>query len=215
MYITLYFFANISKFFGNLWLSNWTTNPNSSQNMWNFVVFTLLDFSNCIFILLGDFLQINSSLRASSSFHKSLINSIIRRPLSFFKLKGSIFNRFTNEMDKIDNQIPNNLRMLNVAFFNTFSILIIIFVNSPLYILAFLPFFAFYYYVQVKYTNFSRKCKRFEQISNTPLTSLFTQTTKGWFTIKAFKAENYFVSKMQHYLNENCKIYFCSMWSDR
>ena len=220
IYILLYTLGSATKIFAHFFLANWSSNSNLynyEENLIDFLIFTLLDLSNCIFILFADFLFVNSIIRASFYFHDYLVDSIFRRPLLFFlnASDGEVLDRFTKEIEGIDNAIPFNLRMTNVAFFNTFSVIIVICVNSPFTLIFFIPVFIFYWYVQQIYTPYTRKCSIIQKDSQTKVTSLFSQSIEGRKLVKTFKAENYFISKMQKYLNESTKIYFCEMYGAR
>ena len=220
IYIILYALGSATKIFASFFLANWSSNSNLSnykENLIDFLIFTLLDFSNCIFILFADFLFVNSIIRASFYFHDYLVDSVFRRPMLFFlnTSDGEILDRFTKEIEGIDNAIPFNLRMTNVAFFNTASVIIVICVNSPFALIFFTPVFIFYWYVQKIYSPYTRQCSIIQKDSQMQVTSLFSQSIEGRNVIKTFKAENFYISKMQKYLNETTKIIFCEMYGAR
>ena len=65
-----------------------------------------------ISITLGFFLIMWSTLNASNSLHKKMVNSVLRAPINLYFDKtptGKLLNRFSKDINKIDAEFPFSL----------------------------------------------------------------------------------------------------------
>jgi len=95
------------------------------------------------------------------------------------------------------------------------TILVVISITYPLILVALVPIFLLYFYIQRFYLGCARQLKRFESVSRSPIYSLFGESLSGISTIRAFGAEARFVAQMQAYLNDNVTIYVYDMTANR
>ncbi len=95
----------------------------------NFLVLTLF---RAVFIVVG-------GIKASNGMHNNLLNSIMHAPLLFFNSNpiGRILNRFSRDLQQMDEWLPNTLHMFLEVLMIIMSVFIIICMNSPYLIILF------------------------------------------------------------------------------
>lgn len=67
------------------------------------------------------------AIGASKYLHQTLLNTVIRSPMTtFFDVTpiGRIMNRFSNDINEVDNEIPATLRAFTSCFFGVFNLYI-------------------------------------------------------------------------------------------
>ena len=102
----------------NIWLSEWSDDPeaNTEISVRNkyLTVYGLLGLGQSITIMIATVLLSVFTLNAATLLHNTMLTRILRSPMSFFDTTpiGRILNRFSKDIDIVDNQIPMNLRMV-------------------------------------------------------------------------------------------------------
>lgn len=127
-------------------------------------------------------------LRASRALHGKLLHNVMRLAMSFFDTtpSGRILNRFSKDIDVIDNILPMTIQFWISMFFNVLAILVIITYSTPWFLTVFLPIGVVYYLIQVFYVATSRQLKRIESITLSPIYNHFSETITGQSTIRAY-----------------------------
>lgn len=104
-----------------------------------------------VFIFAGDLLYTKMYVKAAKSFHESLLFSILRCSMQFFESTpiGRILNRFSKDIEVTETRLPDFLRPLVRNFLNILSIVVVISVTQPYFILFFIPISISYVFIQV------------------------------------------------------------------
>jgi len=142
-------------------------------------------------------------LRASRVLHDSLLVRILRAPMSFFDTTplGRILNRFAADIDALDNALPNALQAWAQSLFTILSIIIIISMNMPWFLVALIPLLVIYTVIQSVYLNTSRQLKRLESIARSPIYSHFSEVLSGCTTIRACRKDNMFIRNCEELMD--------------
>jgi ATP-binding cassette, subfamily C (CFTR/MRP), member 1 len=130
-------------------------------------------------------------LRAARDLHNKLLHNAMRLPMSFFDTTplGRILNRFSKDVDVIDNVLPMSMRFWLMMFFNTVGVLVTISYSTPIFLAVVLPLGVVYYFVQKFYVATSRQLKRIESVTRSPIYTHFSETITGQSTIRAYGEE--------------------------
>lgn len=76
-------------------------------------------YSTAIFLLGGAFTLSFGCLDAAKELHAKLLSTVLRLPMSFFDTTplGRLINRFSKDVDTLDNVLPWSIRSWLVCFF--------------------------------------------------------------------------------------------------
>ena len=140
-------------------------------------------------------IQYTGSLSASKRLHHRLLVRILRARFAFFDVTplGRILNRFSKDIEVIDQGVAHVIFGFQNAFFSVVTIWIVISAVTP----TFLPFsfliFLIYFCIGKLYIKSSRSLKRLEAVQRSPLYQHFDETLTGITTIRAYDAESRFM----------------------
>lgn len=108
-------------------------------------------FSTAVLIFLYAIVAFIQMVRASKTLHTGMLANVLRSPMMFFDTtpSGRIVNRFSRDVETLDNTLPQQLRSWMNTFFGALSTLVIISYSTPIFMAVILPLGVFYYLVQV------------------------------------------------------------------
>lgn len=137
-------------------------------------------------------LIMNIIVRSGTTLHSTLLNTVMSAPMSFFATTdtGNIVNRFSQDIQMIDAQLP--IALLNTAA-NTFMCVaqaIMIIPASYWLVLAYPFLFGALYAVQKYYLRTSRQLRFLDLEAKSPIYSQFLESLSGLATIRAFGWED-------------------------
>ena len=220
--------------FGNVWLSKWSDDnvANKKQNnsdekidtsdeefssLYYLAVYAILGVSGAIIKLSNDLKYYYNCAMASRSMHKNLLNNVMRSPMAFFDTNpsGRIVNRFTSDMDSLDQSIPFSLLDFSECTVDFTCVIILISVTTPAFVAVIIPLLIVYYFLQKVYISSSRQLKRLNSISKSPIFSHFAETTCGVSVIRAYGQEQRFIQESQDKVYQNVQSFYLNVMSNR
>lgn len=214
--LTFAVIANGFNIWSSLWLSIWTDDVlypermnDTSLRYLRIGVYGSLGLGECLATLVVGLLIFIGTLRASSLLHNLMLDRVMRAPMSFFDTTptGRILNRFTKDIDALDSTIRMNFRQFLSSLFRTFVTLIVISLQTPLFLVAVLPLSIIYYIVQRYYMASSRQLKRIESTTRSPIYTHFSETVTGSTSIRAFDVVHQFTKELQDRVDRNAVSY--------
>uniref|UniRef100_A0A7M4FWZ5 ABC-type glutathione-S-conjugate transporter n=1 Tax=Crocodylus porosus TaxID=8502 RepID=A0A7M4FWZ5_CROPO len=222
LYIILLFTCQqTASFCRGYWLSKWADDPvnNGTQKHTELrvgvfgvlgVIQGLLTWSPSPAVLLGGTI-------ASRKLFRQLLENIARSPMMFFEQTsiGNLLNRFSKEMDAIDSVIPDKLKSLLGFLFNLLEIYIVIVLATPIAVVAIVPLTVLYAAFQNFYVATSCQLRRLEAASRSPIYSHISETFQGSGVIRAYKAQQRFISQNDFRVDENQRMCFPGVVADR
>ncbi|KAF9285855.1 Multidrug resistance-associated protein 1 [Mortierella alpina] len=106
---------------------------------------------------------------------------------------GRIVNRFSSDMDNVDELVPFNISDFYFFLSSVIGTLVVISFSVPIF-MALIPFLVVIYLVlQIYYIRSSRALKRLHSISKSPLYQHFGETLTGVSTIRAMRVHHQFI----------------------
>lgn len=110
-------------------------------------------------MLISEFLFLKMVMRSSRFLHSSMLFSILRSNMQFFESTpiGRIINRFSKDIEAVENMIPLSYRNLVRCLFQVLVTVIMISVVTPFFLIPLVPISIVYYFVQVIEENLLKK----------------------------------------------------------
>ncbi|KAJ3348660.1 hypothetical protein HDU83_001130 [Entophlyctis luteolus] len=194
----------------NLWLTWWTDNQfklTTQQYAVAYLVFGMImvtaTYGFAIFFAF-------SGTRASRALHEKALRRIIRSPANFYDTTplGRIINRFSRDVDAIDNNLTFSFRQLFSQMANTLGTFIVMCSAIPWFTIPCIPALVIYYFISMVYRTTARELKRLDSTSKSPLYTNFGETLVGIATIRAYADQNRFIIRNDAVTNTNNSPYF-------
>lgn len=197
--IALLFLSVLSKNLIMVWLTIWSDKNLSGIKASEFYILVYLSLS--VVTGLAVFFSIywfngTMAIKASTGLHNSMLASTIRAPLLFFETTplGTIMNRFTGDVDKIDNSLPDALYSFSRSLTNIVVSFAIMIVGAPFVLIILIPLLMLYNSYRALYFPGSRQLQRMGAASRSPILSHIEESIKGVHTIKSFDQVDQFIS---------------------
>ncbi|KAI1380494.1 ABC multidrug transporter [Hypoxylon crocopeplum] len=179
--------------FPTIWLKYWSDDAVAVDPSHSFGyyagIFALLELSALVSLLcLGFLLYITAITRSGTSLHHDALQTLIHAPLSFFTTtdQGIITNLFSQDLNLIDNELPNALLNVIYTVFVAIGQAAVMTTSSP-YLTISYPFLVFVLYgIQKFYLRTSRQLRLLDLEAKSPLYTHFLDTSKGIITLRAF-----------------------------
>ncbi|CAL8111764.1 unnamed protein product [Orchesella dallaii] len=156
-------------------------------------------------------------MRISINLHDGMFESLVRAPVKFFddNPSGRVMNRFTKDLNHIDEHLP-------IAFFDFVVILLSLFGTLIINVAA-------NYYTAVPsaillfslwkirgfYLSSARDLKRLEALAKSPMFTHVTMTVQGLTTIRALKAESRILEQFEKIQDAHTAVYYMIFVSSR
>ena len=104
-----------------------------------------------ILLLISDIFFFKMVINSSKYLHLSMFDSILRCKVSFFESTpvGRLMNRFSKDIEAVENQIPMAFKVLAKNSFTLITTLAIISISSPYFLIPLVPIGIVYVFYQV------------------------------------------------------------------
>ncbi|KAL0096556.1 multi drug resistance-associated protein MRP [Phycomyces blakesleeanus] len=215
--------AQFSQVGTNLWLKHWSSDNEASggnDHVWMYLgVYAIIGWSSTIFTVIQSLLLwIFCAIRSAKVLHSKMLDTVIHSPMSFFDTTplGRILNRFSKDQHTVDEILPRTFQAYFRVLFSVFSIVVIISVSTPFFLVLIIPLGFIYSYVQRYYLATSRELKRLDSVGKSPIYSHFQETISGVSTIRAYAQQDRFIFENQGKLDDNQRAYYpsiaCNRW---
>ncbi|XP_067948318.1 multidrug resistance-associated protein 1-like isoform X2 [Watersipora subatra] len=212
----------------NIWLSTWTNDERflpatcgnytkqEQREATNFylAIYWVFTIAQLLTILLMTASLAYGSISASKYVHSAILHTVMRLQMTFFDTRplGQILNRFSKDVDVIDNiQGLMGLRAMTAAA-RIIASLITVMYGTPIFLIVLGPLLLCYYAIQRYFIRALMQLKRWEAVTRSPIFTHFGETIVGAQTIRAFGAQKRFIQNSEQFVEEN-NLFFYSQWT--
>ncbi|KAI3406829.2 BPT1 [Candida oxycetoniae] len=157
-------------------------------------------------------------VKGSAYFHNKMAQSVLRSPMSFFETTpvGRILNRFTEDIGKIDMNLPWMLIAFVSTVLNGLVTFGVIFFSLPIMFFVILGLLVVYNHFRIRFVPTTRELKRLESVAKSPILATIQESINGVDTIKAFFQTERFSHKSKKFIDDKTLIGIvsqnCNRW---
>ncbi|KAK7061125.1 hypothetical protein VNI00_000861 [Paramarasmius palmivorus] len=203
-------------------LRNWgehNREVGSNEGMFNYLL--VYGLSTLVSVLLSGsssiVIWVFCSIRSARRLHDSMLDALLRAPLSYFELtpSGRILNLFSRDIYVVDQILARMFQNLFRTLATTLFIVSVIGVSFPAFLIFIIPLAWFYARVMKYYLSTSRELKRLDSVSRSPIFAWFGESLAGLSTIRAFGQQRLFALTNQRRVDRNQICYLSSISVNR
>ncbi|KAH8887388.1 hypothetical protein GQ53DRAFT_292786 [Thozetella sp. PMI_491] len=201
----------------SLWLSYWTSNKFNLHTGQYIGIYAGLGATQAG--LMFSFMVSLSicGTNASKGMLRQAITRVLRAPMSFFDTTplGRITNRFSRDVDVMDNNLSDAMRMYFFSVGSIISVFILIIAFFPYFAIALVPLFVLFLFATSYYRSSAREVKRFESILRSSLFAKFGEGLSGVASIRAYGLKDRFVREMTKSIDDMDSAYYLTYSNQR
>lgn len=198
---------------------NESTWPNANLHPGYYVAGLL--FINIASFCISILSSINASIgtyKAANNIHDSMLDNVVRSTVRFFDTtpSGRIINRFSKDIETIDNSLSNTLRQVLSNVATLIGAVGLVAYILPGFLLPAAVIAYGFYYLTVRYLSTSRSMRRIEATRRSPIFSGFSEVLDGISIVRAFGVEQMFTSRLFTQIDDAGAAFYglwmCNRW---
>lgn len=206
--------ANITT---SLWLSWWTSNKWGYSTPVYIGVYAALGVVQALLIFCFSMSVTLVGTTSSRVMLNTAITRTLRAPMSFFDTTplGRITNRFSRDVDTMDNTLTDNIRMYLLTVAMITSIFILIIAYFPYFAIALVPLLTAFLCGADYYRSSAREVKRFESVFRSNVFAKFSEGLSGTASIRAYGLQTTFINQIRDAIDEMNSAYYMTFSNQR
>ncbi|RMZ88029.1 hypothetical protein DV736_g4741, partial [Chaetothyriales sp. CBS 134916] len=201
----------------NLWLSWWTSDKFHFPTRIYVCVYIALGGlqSLLLFAFAATFTSLGA--RASKAMLHQAVSRALGAPLFFFDTTpiGRIMNRFSKDVDTLDNTLSDNVRFLFYLVAMITTVFCLTFAYYPYFAIALVPLIVAMVFAAGYYRASAREIKRYEAVLRSVVFARFGEALTGTATIRAYGVQKQFTSSLIEAMDSMDGAYFLTFANQR
>ena len=169
-------------------------------------------FMQCFFgILLANF-----GYKISRNLQRKTMLSVSRAPSGWFDVNpvGRILSRFTKDLDILDNNLINVIRMSLSDLSQLVGAITLVAIVEKFFLVTIIPVALAYYIIYNFYQRTSRELKRLDNLLRSDVYAHFSEALTGLACIRAFNDGEKFVQSIDDALDRQTRAYYSECFND-
>lgn len=201
----------------SLWLSYWTSDKYSLSTGQYIGVYAGLGALQAILMFVYSvMLSILGTQSSKYMLHKA-VSRVLRAPMSFFDTTplGRITNRFSRDVDVMDNNLTDALRMFSFTVAMITSVFALIIAYFHYFAVALVPLYAVFFLAASYYRSSAREVKRFESVLRSHVFAKFGEGLSGVASIRAYGLQQRFIEDLRKSIDDMNGAYYLTFANQR
>lgn len=180
-------------------------------------IYAMLGITQSLFIFAMGTTMAFMSYYASNNLYRNALRRVFFSPMSFFDTQplGRIMGIFGKDIDTVDNQLADALRMQAITLVTLFGSVTIITVYFHYFIAIIFVVGAGYWYFALFYRTSAREVKRLDSMLRSLLYAHFSESLSGLATIRAYGETDRFIRDNAYYMDLEDRAYLLTSSNQR
>lgn len=215
--LVLLVIAQGSNIMTSLWLSWWTSDKFGLSLGQYIGVYAGLGAAQALLMFAFMVSLSIFGTTASKNMLRQATFRVLRAPMSFFDTTplGRITNRFSRDVDVMDNNLTDAMRMYFFSIGGIISTFALIIAYFYYFAIALVPLFTLFLFATGYYRSSAREVKRFEAVLRSSVFAKFNEGLSGVASIRAYGLQNRFVVDMRKAIDNMDSAYFLTYSNQR
>lgn len=201
----------------SLWLSYWTADKFGYTQAVYIGVYAALGTGQAIFLFIFAIMLTIYGTRASKVLLHQAMTRTLRAPMSFFDTTplGRITNRFSRDVDVMDNNLMDSMRMYFLTVVTVISVFALIIAFFYYFAIALVPLAVIFVLAASYYRASAREVKRFESVLRSVVFAKFSEGISGVASIRAYGLQGRFVEDLRNTIDDMNSAYYLTFSNQR
>ncbi|PMD34604.1 ABC multidrug transporter-like protein [Hyaloscypha variabilis F] len=201
----------------SLWLSYWTSDKFRYTRGVYIGVYGALGAAQALLLFFFALSLTIMGTTASKRMLNTAITRALRAPMSFFDTTplGRITNRFSRDVDVMDNNLTDAIRMYLLTLAMIMSVFGLIIAYFHYFAIALGPLFLLFLFSAGYYRASAREMKRFESVLRSNVFAKFSEGISGTACIRAYGLPDRFIHDMRDAIDEMNSAYYLTFANQR
>lgn len=154
---------------------------------------------------------------ASKRLLHQAMQRVLRAPMSFFDTTplGRVMNRFAKDIDTMDNNLTDVMRLASMTIAMVPSVFILIIAYYYWFAVALVPLFVVYVSSAAYYRASARELKRHEAVLRSVVFSRFNEAIYGTSTIRAYGVGKQYIRRLNDAIDNMDSAYYLTFANQR
>lgn len=215
--ILLLILSQGSNIVTSLWLSWWTSDKFGLQTGVYIGIYAALGATQAMITFA---FMVSLSIFGTTSSKAMLqraIERVLRAPMSFFDTTplGRITNRFSRDVDVMDNTLSDAMRMYFFSVGSIISVFALIIAYFHYFAIALAPLFLIFLFATSYYRASAREVKRFESVLRSNVFAKFGEGLSGVASIRAYGLRDHFRADLRKAIDNMNSAYYLTFSNQR
>ena len=217
MVILLLIIVQGANIITNLWLSWWTSNQFGFSTGEYIGIYVALGVVQALLMFAFSVILSVLGTNASRVLLKKAMYRVLRAPMNFFDTTplGRITNRFSKDVDIMDNNLTDAMRMYFFTLAMIISVFILIIVYFHYFAIALGPLSVLFIFSASYYRASAREMKRHESVLRSGVFARFGEAVFGTSSIRAYGLQDQFVKSVRAAIDEMDSAYYLTFSNQR
>lgn len=192
-------------------------NPMSkSENIEFLNEYALLIMMGLVGVFLRSFFMVTHGIIASRKMHHSLLENVLKSPISFFDVTpiGRIINRFSTDITQTDEGLAYSMGFVIGLLLGIASYMgNIAYTTKGTFLVLLAPVSVIYYKIQIFFRKTNTDLKRLENTTRSPIYVEFNQALSGASSLRAHKAQAASLQRLSDHVDINTNVWMLQQFA--
>lgn len=201
----------------SLWLSYWVSDKYHMSTGAYIGIYAALGVVQAFLMFAFSVMLSILGTRSSKVMLRQAVTRVLRAPMSFFDTTplGRITNRFSRDVDVMDNNLTDAIRMFFFTMAMITSVFILIIAYFHWFAVALVPLYTLFVLAASYYRSSAREVKRFESVLRSDVFAKFGEGLSGVASIRAYGLQDRFIKDLRKSIDDMNGAYYLTFGNQR